>query len=81
MSIGKVINVGSERDTFVVVRLDELVEMLRHSHLSTLKVLKMAGFNVLDCQEGTPDWLEFFMHTEDDNGMTLEQWKIEIEEE
>lgn len=78
--IGKIINVGSERDTFIVMSLDELVEMLRHSQSAAYNI-KVAGFNVLDCQDAIPNWLELFMSTEDDNGMTLEQWKLDVGEE
>jgi hypothetical protein len=81
MPIGKIINVGENKDTVLLVGIDELVELLRHTNLSALKVLEFASFNVLDCQQGIPEWMAFFMQDSDDAGTTLREWFEKVMEE
>lgn len=78
MTIGKIINVGENNDTIVVMDSCELEKFLRNTGISTEDVLRIAAFNIFDCGQAIPTWLEFFMQDSDSEGMSFEEWKKKI---
>jgi len=77
MTIGKIINVGENNDTIVVLDSCELEKFLRGYSISISDILAIAAFNTFDCQSGIPEWLEFFMQMKDSEGMSFDQWMSE----
>jgi hypothetical protein len=58
--IGKIINIGPDKKTLIIMDIHELVERLRHTNASSHKFVHDARMNVFDCSDAFPDGIVRF---------------------
>jgi hypothetical protein len=60
--IGKIINIGPDKKSLIVMDIYELVERLRHTNASSHQIVHAARENVFDCSDAIPDGIvKFFV--------------------